>query len=573
MMKLFGFAVKCAASLAALGFVACSSSGTSSDEVAGGVTDIGNSIAYTGSVQDASGNPVALARVVAYYDSWEQTAIVDSVETVTNDKGEFEIQVDSGATFVLYASADDDCGLAKFDASAQNQTISIGSKKRLSGSMYGKTGGYMRVVGSGMKAQVGSDGSFKFDALPPGDISLVYMDGEQSRARLEFSTVDAEDSLNIPALDNASSADWLVITDYRYYRDSHFGGINVFVPDNMEVPTEPKDEGKDYPKDDQWGDRDDHGDRKPASAQLKVNVPAFSADAYNFIVPVKFSTRGFNRDSVMVVDGRGVEMGYELDYWNDSSAVLWVRIDTLAAGVTELSVNVQQGKSSKFSFFGIGMPNVLASIHMSDYVNVLNHDFSNAGSPKDKNGFIGDGVTLEAGQFIDMSYLDPCMGDFTMSLWTKWKGPNGHHQVLFSQRAYWSDSTSRFQWHFEGSRGWFTVMKSSPRYPEAVYFGDSSIVPVGEWAYLTLVSKDHMVTMYVNGEPIEFVDGQGHRVTAQEFIPNDLNQPVPFRIGGDEIDGETWNGAIDEIRIDAAARDAEWVKASYETQKAVASGK
>lgn len=571
-MKTFEYAVKCVASLAALGFVACSSSGSNPDSVAGGVTDIGNSIAFSGNVQDASGNPVALARVVAYYDSWEQAAIRDSVETVTNDKGEFEIKVDSGATFVLYASSDDDCGLAKFDSTAQNQRINIGTKKHLMSSMHGKSGGFMRVVGSDLMAQVGSDGSFKFDALPPGDISLVYMDGGESRARLEFSTVGTDDSLSIPALENTQSHGWLVITDYRYYKDPSFGGINVFVPENVEVPTEPKEEPKDDSRDDGHEKHDDDHAKNPASVQLKVSVPPFSEEAYRFVFPVKFDTRGYMRDSVMVVDGDGNEMAYEFDYWNDSSAVLWVHVDTLKAGTGEISVNVKQGKSSKFVPFGLGMPTVMATMHMNDYVNVLNHDFSNAGSPRDKNGFIGDGVTLDAGQFIDMSYLDPCMGDFTLSLWTKWNGPNGHHQVLFSQRAYWSDSTSRFQWHFEGIHGWFTVMKSSPRYPEAVYFGDSTLVPVGEWAYLTLVSKDHMVTMYVNGEPVEFDDGDGNIVTAQRFVPNDLNQPVPFRIGGDEIDEESWNGTIDEIRVEAVARSAEWVKASYETQKSVASG-
>ena len=67
------------------GFIACSDSSTK--DVAGGVTDIGNSLAYTGVVVDQNGAKVESARVVAYYDSWEQTSIVDSVVTSTDANG------------------------------------------------------------------------------------------------------------------------------------------------------------------------------------------------------------------------------------------------------------------------------------------------------------------------------------------------------------------------------------------------------------------------------------------------------------------------------------------------------
>jgi hypothetical protein len=175
-------------------------------------------------------------------------------------------------------------------------------------------------------------------------------------------------------------------------------------------------------------------------------------------------------------------------------------------------------------------------------------------------------ILLLPGQFIDLDTLDPTDGDFTLSLWTKWNGPNGEHQVLFSQRDYWSDSTSRFQWHYEVNSGTFAVMKSMPGSPEAVYFGDSTSVPVWEWAFLVLVSKNHKVSMYVNGEPIAIAGSDGTEF-AGEFVPNELNRNVPFRIGGDEIGTETWNGVIDEVRIESIARSPEWINAMYERLK------
>jgi len=102
------------------------------------------------------------------------------------------------------------------------------------------------------------------------------------------------------------------------------------------------------------------------------------------------------------------------------------------------------------------------------------------------------------------------------------------------------------------------VMKSMPSYPEAVFFGDSSSISVGEWAFIALVSKDHMVNMYVNGRPV----GE-----TQEFVPNELNRSVPFRIGGNEVRTETWNGVIDRVSIETRARTPEWIRAKYEALK------
>ena len=203
---------------------------------------------------------------------------------------------------------------------------------------------------------------------------------------------------------------------------------------------------------------------------------------------------------------------------------------------------------------------------MNRDINVLNHDSSVAENVNYVDGLSGKAVLLEPGQFIDLDTLDPTGGDFTLSLWTKWNGPNGEHQVLFSQRDYWSDSTSRFQWHYEVNCGTFAVMKSMPGSPEAVYFGDSTSVPVGEWAFLVLVSKNHMVSMYVNGKAVAIAGSDGAEF-AREFVPNGLKRSVPFRIGGDEIETETWNGVIDEVRVESIARSPEWIEVMYEQLK------
>ena len=74
MDTLFKYASGVALAFFAIGLSSCSKT----ENVAGGVTDIGNSVAQ-GIVVTEANQPVARARVVAYYDNWDKTAIEDSV--------------------------------------------------------------------------------------------------------------------------------------------------------------------------------------------------------------------------------------------------------------------------------------------------------------------------------------------------------------------------------------------------------------------------------------------------------------------------------------------------------------
>ncbi len=447
--------------------MACSSD---SHDVAGGVTDIGNSIA-SGVVLDVAGTPVKGARVVAYYDGWTESSIQDSVETVAGDDGKYELKVDSSASYVLFASSGDDCGFALAETRDEG-SITVGPRRAYSGQIAGRHTGTVRIVGSDVTTTLDADGYFFFKDMPSGDITIVYTDSENPegdellQARVEFTTYGSRMAFVLPMLDfYQKDKSWLVADRGSYYEEGD-EGIRIFVPDveDWKLP----------------------------------NVGDSNSDSCSQGVCVETTLAYLGMD------------GTEVVYDNDS---------TLAATV--------------------------------DYV----------------EGISGKAIRLKPGQFIDLDLLDPCTGDFTISLWTKWDGPNGEHQILASQRAYWSDSTSRFQWHFESARGKFMVLKSQPAVPEGLAFGDSSIVPVGEWVNLVLVSANNMVSMYVNGEVVLMKDGDGNEVSAKEFVPNRLDRKVPLRIGGNEIDTETWNGALDEIRIERVARSDSWIKEQYERLK------
>ncbi len=548
--------------------IACSDSGSSND-VAGGVTDIGNSIAYTGRVIDGSGKAVASARVVAYYDGWTLPGVRDSVETVALEDGSFELNLDSAAEFVLYASSGDNCGYVLpeiHQADSEPSVITIGGRKNYSSHIGGRHTGSVRVVGSNISAELDDEGFFSFADMPPGDVMVVYTDssdGADLQSRLVFTTVGDESELVLPELtflENDTS--WLTVASSKYYGNSGFDGVKVLEP-TSEAWTGPKEEP------------DSVVVEKPQQ-KIQVPMPKVSGSLDGFVIPVKLDLGAFS-DSVKYSDVAVVlqsgdstlKLSSEVEFWGKRKALLWVRLagnvtdaDSLVLSVIEDPLLSDSISSMKEVLQHDG---VITNLHLNGDAKVLSYDSTPATSVKDSVGLWGNGLTLKPGQFIDLDTLNPTGGDFTISLWTKWKGPNGHHQILVSQRAYWSDSTSRFQWHYEGMEGWFTAMKSMPGYPYAVYFGDS--IPVGQWVNLVLVSRDHMLSMYVDGEVLYTSEEDGSVVSEYEFIPNELNQNVPFRIGGNEVDEETWNGTIDEIRIETIARDAEWIRAQYEAMK------
>ena len=463
--NLFGCA---AVSLFALGVTAC----TKSDETAGGVTDIGNSVA-SGFVVTEGNQPVAHARVVAYYDNWDKTAIEDSVETIADDNGMFSLKFDSTRNVVLYAEGNEGSGLSRIQNKASAHVM-VGHPRRLESSIAAANSGYMRIVGSNEMAPVNEDGSFAFVSMPVGEISLVYVAGEQPKARFDFMTAVVGDTLVIPSLEQRDQNNgWLTISDYHYYSGAAYGGIMVDVPAEVSVP-EP------------------------------VIVPP------------------------------------------DTSAKDTVVNDTTATGVEDLDISVR--------------------LDMEGNAQVYNSD----GTPADPDsveyveGISGKGILLKVGQYVDVGEIDPSAGDFTLSMWTFWKGfrQGSIYQLLFAQRSDWMTSTARFQLQYDVTISSIVAVSDGISATGYAWLSKGNterggVLPPNEWANITLVYENGKLFLYVNGELASEPAGV-------PFKPKDMAEPVPFRIGGTEVANDTWNGIIDEVTIESTARSAEWVKAQYE---------
>jgi len=474
MDTLFKYASGVALALFAAGLTSCSRS----DETAGGVTDIGNSVA-SGIVVTEANQPVARARVVAYYDNWDKTAIEDSVEVVADDNGKFELKFDSTRSVVLYAETGSESGLSRIQNTG-DALVMVGHPRRLESSVAAAKSGYMRIVGSNAVASVGSDGSFAFDAMPVGDISLVYVASEQPQARFNFMTAIVGDTLKIPSLENKNKG-WLTVSDYHYYSGAAYGGIMVNVPESVVVP--------------------------------KNDIPQDTVEPQPFVPET--TTK-----------------------------------DTSVTDTTEeLAVSLELHMDGK-----------------DEQIEIRDNDGSVADTVTYVEGVSGKGILLKVGQYIEVGDIDPCAGDFTMSAWTKWGGYRGDgvYQILFAERSDWMSGDSRFQLQYEIMQSALTAVGDGTDWNGHGYAWLSrgnvergGKLPMNEWAHLVLVYENEKLYFYINGELASNKDGV-------PFRPKDTTKPMPFRIGGTEVANDTWNGPIDEVKIESVAHNADWVKAEYE---------
>lgn len=412
---------------------ACSDT-SSSNDIAGGVTDIGNSVAaakITGTVTDENGDAIANARVVAYYDNWDQTQATDSVEVSTDKNGNFSLEVDSTEDLVLYAENGDECGLAF--AGDQNMLV-LGNRKSLESTVLGETDGYMRIVGTNETAKVNKDGSFSFDAVPPGDISLVYVRDEKPQGYLEFKTTDKRNKISLPPLE-------------RRKEDGQF------------------------------------------------NTQYFESNTY------------------------GVDFGCNWNYYDAS-------------------------------FLNV-------ALYMEGYEPVFNSDHSRSKDSNLVEGILGSARVLKPGQYIALDKQKALGKNYTIALWTKWNGANDNKQVLFSEKVN-GDSVSQIKWYFDSEKNSFVVQAETIQGEKTINF-DAPNFTTENWTFLTLVSDDSKINLYINGEMVK----TGKEASLSLEL-NSVKDVVSYYIGGTGNENSTWNGALDEYHIEGYVLNANWIKDVYE---------
>lgn len=506
-MKIFRMLV----SLVVLHFVLGCSDGRS----AGGVTDIGNSIAGKVVLSDGK-TAAARVRIAAYDDSWRNLGIADSAVAISDDSGNFVLE-NAGEMRLLYASGKE--GKALVNRIADSMTVVLGNSKSLSGKIFASEG-TVRIVGTDLKTALSADGEFFFDSIPPGDILLSYSKDAAPQSAFAFYTVDDRASISLPALRSFSDADSLLVADASVYADSSLGaaiGSSWVTAVSLPLPDAPNETLRNF--------------AMPVKFNDKIDFSAFA-----------------DPDSFEIVSENGIVQNFEVDYWtpNASQGVLWVRLDSLPAGAQNVNLYIlRRDDIAKGNRAFLKSDSVMTALHLNGDAKIHSALAANA-------GFIGYGMIFSEGQYVSLDSLNPFSENFTLSVWARWSGSDGTHQVLFSKRA--SADSLLFQWYYDGINSAFALY--NVLHWDSIAGAALAVDTLG-WNLLSLVSKNDTVSMFVNGtrvgEPVVFAVGE--------------DWGVPLRVGGNEIAEESWNGSLDEIRVMNTARSAEWLRMEYLTQR------
>ena len=504
-------------------FLMLSSGCSDSENTAGGVTDIGNSIA--GIALNENGIPETNATVQIYKENWRLAKRSEYEETLTDSSGRFLFENIPFTPNGIYAKTDSLSIL--LNENKNLDTIILKKSVPLQGKVQGKSEGFVRVLGSNLKVPLMADGSFAFSSLPVGNITFVYIENDSSLAYAKFNLEPNSDSVFLPPFSLEEKDSLLKIDDLSYYEKECINGICFLAEDTLVYPTK------------------------------KIILDSVLTETFQeLVIPLYINKDSLKTSDFTLLDKNNNPLAFEIEEETESEILLWVKLDSLEIGSKEILLKIMpystEQKEQVFS-----EENFMAVLHLNENETVKK-DSVIIDSLQYVEGIFGDAIQLRYGEFIDLGYLDPCANDFTLSLWTFWNGSNDNHQILFSERAYWSDSTSRFQWHYENPTNSFMILKSSPGVPTGFTLATGDNMKTEEWVHLALVSKNNLVSMFINGQKM----GE-----PQEFIPNELAEQVPFTVGGNEISDETWNGRLDEIRVESVARSDAYIKTLYELSK------
>jgi len=531
--------------------IACSDKRT-----AGGVTDIGNSVA--GVILDSLGTPVVGAKVslFSYRQGATSSVMIDTLLTLTGSDGHYRFEgVDTGA-WMLVGSLESLGAIHQLliAGNLDSMNLHLSVTKVVRGHALLLAGSHVFVAGyPSSGGTISKDGSFQLDSIPAGDYNLCFASNGYTRCKV-ITTTDHRDTLDVPDLHPESDSimetvHYAADSIPAYYLGKDFGGLQSTAATSTETPYLRKVTIL-------WPGS------APAAAvfefPLAVRLDASKLDFKNF--------RGDGAD-LRVLDFAAKPLSFEIESWDSAhaQALLWVSLSQVAAGQT--GVNLWLTRDPLLATQG-GMGSAVfspaAGFQAVYHMNVTGDSLPDAGA-NHHNGLLYNNPTPQAGTLgqglrfgndstrVELGTWDPCGTDFTMSLWAYWDGLDNSHQILLSKRSAWDGGKTRWQWHYDflnDSFATYQIAQSDARFP-------ATGVPLQKWVYLTLVYRAdlQLMTMYADGvllgEPQSFTPGSA--------------VDAPLRIGGDDV-GEAWNGALDEVRIESVARNFGWIALSHVTQ-------
>ncbi|MCA9063654.1 MAG: DUF2341 domain-containing protein [Planctomycetaceae bacterium] len=258
----------------------------------------------------------------------------------------------------------------------------------------------------------------------------------------------------------------------------------------------------------------------------------------------------------------GQPLACQIEEWNadEQTASIWVRVPVIR-GNSRQELQIHWGKmdaareSDGAAVFGESNGYAVV-MHLAESGETLCDEIgrltpTNRGTTVGR-GAIGFGRQFDRGQGIncgeELSTLPAGRGSFTTSAWVKADVVN----------------TTALGWGNEQAQGKVVMqVRSPPHLRIDGYFSSGTVtgehrLPLADWVHIVQVCTEGESRLYLNGE----VDG----VTINHGSPLDIRNPARMWLGG-WYNNYNFVGAMDEVRISAMERSADWVKLCYENQK------
>jgi hypothetical protein len=315
-----------------------------------------------------------------------------------------------------------------------------------------------------------------------------------------------------------------------------------------------------------------------------------NADDVSFV----FDEIGANKLKIAVTTSDGVTQCYvEIEQWDSANekAWLWVKVPSISATAdTDLYLYYDNTHADNTDYVGDD-PNDAASQAVWDANFMMVHHLTGASynvlddSTSNNNDVAGEGATpaynstgkvakavdLERDD-VDFLYVNDAdtLDGFSAASWEFWFNAesipadgSGLWRVILSKYQTAGDQRSWAIAFYGGGTGeqcQLLVLLSidGVTYVSNYYNWKPTL---GTWYHIIITwESGNAPILYINGVPTSWTSSVV--VTGTLFASTQR-----LDIGNSYVTGRTWDGLLDEIRINNTARTAAWVKASYETQR------
>ena len=261
----------------------------------------------------------------------------------------------------------------------------------------------------------------------------------------------------------------------------------------------------------------------------------------------------------------GVELPVEIQNWDqiNKTALVWVLMDTVYGNNSLQFITMYKGNGQNKSGGQVVFSDFSGVWHMSGNGSTesdISGNNNNGNRVNLNQNSIVNGITGSAVQFDSSRYLD--MGNntslqinnrITIETWIKVSSSSAEIEPVVTKgnRSYSfeiDNAQNRFQMAINNGMGQVRTIISDSTYN------------VDNWCHVAGVYDGVFLNLYVNGvrqTPVNTFPFQNINISAD-----------PFRIGGNASSPTLWfKGALDEVRVSASSRSADWVKLSYESQR------